>query len=54
MSQFAAPVTDQQAANYSKEIKHPMDLGTMSKKAEKGTYRVMGDVLADFKLIVGK
>ncbi|PLW33747.1 hypothetical protein PCASD_12510 [Puccinia coronata f. sp. avenae] len=40
------------APTYLDEIKHPMDLSTMSKKLDQGFYKRQSDLMADFELIV--
>jgi hypothetical protein len=42
---FSAPVTDEVAPGYSKEIKHPMDLGTVSKQLKHDVYSSLGALL---------
>ena len=39
---FAVPVTDDVAPCYSKEIRSPMDLGTVAKNLKSGAYTTLG------------
>jgi len=39
---FAVPVTDDVAPGYSKDIKKPMDLGTVAKNLKSGAYVTLG------------
>lgn len=52
MSLFAAPVTEQMAPTYHDVIKNPMDLKTMTEKAENGDYLNYAWVREDFELMV--
>ncbi|XP_075983560.1 bromodomain-containing protein 140 isoform X2 [Anticarsia gemmatalis] len=38
--------------DYSTIVKHPMDLSTMDKKLDRGAYKTIDDVEADFKLMI--
>ena len=52
MALFAVPVTEAMAPNYHDVIKNPMDLKTMSEKAERGNYLNYAWVREDFELMV--
>lgn len=39
---FSEPVTDAVAPGYSREIKKPMDLGTIATKLKQGKYNALG------------
>jgi hypothetical protein len=52
MMLFAAPVTEQMAPTYHDVIKNPMDLQTMSERAEKGGYLNYAWVRENFELMV--
>ena len=43
---FAVPVTDDVAPGYSKDIKKPMDLGTVAKNLRSGAYITLGAFLS--------
>lgn len=49
---FAVPVTEQMAPTYHDVIKNPMDLKTMTEKAEEGDYLNYAWVREDFELMV--
>ncbi|KAF9488029.1 hypothetical protein BDN71DRAFT_1457773 [Pleurotus eryngii] len=48
---FLQPVDVSKVPGYSEMISHPMDLGTMSTKVQKGRYRSLDDFSADIKLV---
>ncbi|KAJ0173036.1 hypothetical protein K1T71_011212 [Dendrolimus kikuchii] len=49
---FTEPVDLQEVPDYSTIVKHPMDLSTMGKKLDRGAYKTIDDVEADFKLMI--
>ncbi|CAD0204447.1 unnamed protein product [Chrysodeixis includens] len=49
---FTEPVDLQEVPDYSTIVKHPMDLSTMGKKLDRGAYKTIEDVEADFKLMI--
>ena len=49
---FSIPVDGDRNLAYHKEIKNPMDLGTMGRKLQTGDYTTEEDFESDFKLIV--
>ncbi|XP_075983561.1 bromodomain-containing protein 140 isoform X3 [Anticarsia gemmatalis] len=49
---FTEPVDLQEVPDYSTIVKHPMDLSTMDKKLDRGAYKTIDDVEADFKLMI--
>ncbi|XP_045454255.1 bromodomain-containing protein 1 [Melitaea cinxia] len=49
---FGEPVDPLEVPDYSTIVKHPMDLSTMGKKLDKGAYKTIDDVEADFQLMV--
>ncbi|BDA48817.1 probable pH-interacting protein at C-terminar half [Coccomyxa sp. Obi] len=48
---FEAPVSDEVAPGYSREIVRPMDLGTIAKALKRGDYTSLGPVLEDVALV---
>ncbi|KIL58170.1 hypothetical protein M378DRAFT_200609 [Amanita muscaria Koide BX008] len=48
---FLRAVNPEQVPGYSDVIKHPMDLGTMTVKVDKGKYRSLEDFTSDLKLV---
>ncbi|XP_007453959.1 PREDICTED: bromodomain-containing protein 1 isoform X1 [Lipotes vexillifer] len=50
---FAQPVSLKEVPDYLDHIKHPMDFATMRKRLEAQGYRTLGELEADFELIVG-
>ncbi|KAL0818209.1 hypothetical protein ABMA28_008714 [Loxostege sticticalis] len=49
---FTEPVDLNEVPDYSTIVKHPMDLSTMGKKLDRGAYRSVDDVEADFRLMI--
>lgn len=49
---FTEPVDLQEVPDYSTIVKHPMDLSTMGKKLDRGAYKTIDDIEADFKLMI--
>ncbi|XP_068623431.1 bromodomain-containing protein homolog [Battus philenor] len=49
---FTEPVDLQEVPDYSSVVKHPMDLSTMGKKLDRGAYKTIDDVEADFQLMI--
>ncbi|XP_045503151.1 bromodomain-containing protein 1 isoform X2 [Colias croceus] len=49
---FTEPVDLNEVPDYSTIVKHPMDLSTMGKKLDKGLYKTIDDVEADFQLMI--
>ncbi|VVC93055.1 unnamed protein product [Leptidea sinapis] len=49
---FSEPVDTTEVPDYSSVVKHPMDLSTMGKKLDKGLYKTIDDVEADFQLMI--
>ncbi|RVE50254.1 hypothetical protein evm_005089 [Chilo suppressalis] len=49
---FTEPVDLNEVPDYSSVVKHPMDLSTMGKKLDRGAYRTVDDVEADFTLMI--
>ncbi|CAH2093818.1 unnamed protein product [Euphydryas editha] len=49
---FSEPVDPIEVPDYSTIVKHPMDLSTMGKKLDKGSYKTIDDVEADFQLMI--
>ncbi|PPQ97448.1 hypothetical protein CVT26_002796 [Gymnopilus dilepis] len=48
---FLQPVDVANVPGYSDIVKHPMDLGTMSDKVNRGKYRSLEDFASDFRLV---
>ncbi|KZT66277.1 hypothetical protein DAEQUDRAFT_695784 [Daedalea quercina L-15889] len=48
---FLKPVDASQVTGYADVIKHPMDLGTMTTKVERGRYRSLEEFADDLKLV---
>ena len=48
---FAMPVTEAVAKNYYDIVRNPMDLKTMSEKAERGQYKSLQSLRQDFELM---
>ncbi|XP_072934493.1 bromodomain-containing protein homolog isoform X2 [Epargyreus clarus] len=49
---FCEPVDLQEVPDYSTIVKHPMDLSTMGKKLDRGSYKTIDDVEGDFQLMI--
>ncbi|XP_045771178.1 bromodomain-containing protein 1 isoform X2 [Maniola jurtina] len=49
---FTEPVDPLEVPDYSTIVKHPMDLSTMGKKLDRGVYKTIDDVEADFQLMI--
>ncbi|XP_032526779.2 bromodomain-containing protein homolog isoform X1 [Danaus plexippus] len=49
---FTEPVDPLEVPDYSTVVKHPMDLSTMGKKLDRGIYKTIDDVEADFQLMI--
>ncbi|XP_063628647.1 bromodomain-containing protein 1 [Cydia splendana] len=49
---FTEPVDLLEVPDYSTVVKHPMDLSTMGKKLDRGAYKTVDDVEADFTLMI--
>ncbi|CAH0713802.1 unnamed protein product, partial [Brenthis ino] len=49
---FTEPVDLLEVPDYSTIVKHPMDLSTMGKKLDRGAYKTIDDVEADFQLMI--
>ncbi|KAG7303468.1 hypothetical protein JYU34_011987 [Plutella xylostella] len=49
---FGEPVDASQVPDYSTIVKSPMDLSTMAARLERGEYRSVDDVEADFRLMI--
>ncbi|XP_037292662.1 LOW QUALITY PROTEIN: bromodomain-containing protein 1-like [Manduca sexta] len=49
---FCEPVDLHEVPDYSTIVKQPMDLSTMGKKLDRGLYKTIDDVEADFKLMI--
>ncbi|CAK1541586.1 unnamed protein product [Leptosia nina] len=49
---FTEPVDLNEVPDYSTIVRHPMDLSTMGKKLDKGQYKTIDDVEADFQLMI--
>ncbi|KAK0480789.1 hypothetical protein IW261DRAFT_1142882 [Armillaria novae-zelandiae] len=50
---FLSPVDVSLVPGYTDVVKHPMDLGTMTSKVEKGRYRSLEEFMSDFRLVTG-
>ncbi|SJK98333.1 uncharacterized protein ARMOST_01598 [Armillaria ostoyae] len=50
---FLSPVDVSLVPGYTNVVKHPMDLGTMTSKVEKGRYRSLEEFTSDFRLVTG-
>ncbi|KAK0219997.1 hypothetical protein IW262DRAFT_994162 [Armillaria fumosa] len=50
---FLSPVDVSLVPGYTDVVKHPMDLGTMTSKVEKGRYRSLEEFTSDFRLVTG-
>ncbi|PFH53620.1 hypothetical protein AMATHDRAFT_54825 [Amanita thiersii Skay4041] len=48
---FLRPVDPEQVPGYTDVINHPMDLGTMSTKVERGKYRSLEEFASDLRLV---
>ncbi|KZT54027.1 hypothetical protein CALCODRAFT_457251 [Calocera cornea HHB12733] len=48
---FLQPVDEKEVPGYRTIIKHPMDLGTMTQKVDKGRYKSMEEFKEDFLLV---
>ncbi|XP_047538096.1 bromodomain-containing protein 1 isoform X3 [Vanessa atalanta] len=49
---FTEPVDPLEVPDYSTIVKHPMDLSTMGKKLDKGSYKTIDEVETDFQLMI--
>jgi bromodomain-containing protein 7/9 len=49
---FAQPVSETEVPGYSNIIKKPMDLQTMKTKLDRGAYKKVADLRADFALMI--
>ncbi|KZV96896.1 hypothetical protein EXIGLDRAFT_642769 [Exidia glandulosa HHB12029] len=49
---FLNPVDPAVAPGYKDVVKNPMDLGTMSKKVDRGRYKTLDDFTKDFNLVI--
>lgn len=49
---FCDPVDISEVPDYMDVVKHPMDLGTMKLKLQSGMYFTLGDMEADFNLMI--
>lgn len=50
---FLSPVDVSLVPGYTDVVKHPMDLGTMASKVERGRYRSLEEFTSDFRLVTG-
>ncbi|KAK0203787.1 hypothetical protein DFS33DRAFT_1334169 [Desarmillaria ectypa] len=50
---FLSPVDVSLVPGYTDVVKHPMDLGTMTSKVEKGRYRSLEEFMLDLRLVTG-
>ncbi|KAG7448622.1 uncharacterized protein BT62DRAFT_946189 [Guyanagaster necrorhizus] len=50
---FLSPVDVSLVPGYTDVVKHPMDLGTMASKVERGRYRSLEEFTSDLKLVTG-
>ncbi|XP_041972467.1 bromodomain-containing protein 1 isoform X2 [Aricia agestis] len=49
---FCEPVDLLEVPDYSSVVTHPMDLSTMGKKLDRGAYKTIDDIEADFQLMI--